>query len=325
MKNKELLYLFIVLILLSFLSIRIGGGVSISFNDSLNILFKKGDPVKLNIFWNLRLPRTLLAILVGGNLSLAGSILQSYFHNPLAEPHIIGISAGSALGATLYFILSGGTWEIDPLITPWVSLIGAFFVLFILIFWSRRSLYNSQLILLGVSLNALFSSIISFLLFSNQKIFHGVYFWLMGGFNGKGWKHLEILFIYSLIAVPWTFIWRKKFNLLNLSEEEAYSLGLSLRSYQRWFLFLISLLIAPSTAVSGIIGFVGLISPHIMRLWKTADFNWLIPASYLGGGILLLFSDILARTIIYPSEIPIGIITSFLGVPFFIFLLKKEK
>ncbi|MCX7846101.1 MAG: iron ABC transporter permease [Dictyoglomaceae bacterium] len=324
MHYKELAILFVVLIFLIILSLMVGE-VSLNISDIKNIILGKGEFVKRNIFWNLRLPRTFLAIFVGGNLAIAGSILQSYFHNPLAEPHIIGISSGSALGATIYFILSGGTWEIDPLVTPWISLFGAFTVLFILILWSRKSLYNSSLILLGVSLNALFSSLISFLLFKNQKIFQGVYFWILGGFNAKGWQHLKILFIYSLISIPWAYLWRKKFNLLNLTEEEAYSLGLSIRKYQKYFLILISLLIAPSVSVSGIIGFVGLIAPHIMRLWKTSDFQWLIPSSFLFGGILLLFSDILARTAFYPTELPIGIITSFLGVPFFIFLLRKEQ
>lgn len=324
MYYKELIILFVILIFFIFLSLMVGE-VSLNIFDLKDIILGKTEFVKSNIFWNLRLPRTLLAFLVGGNLAIAGSILQSYFHNPLAEPHIIGISSGSALGATIYFILSGGTWEIDPLITPWISLFGALIVLFILILWSRKSLYNSSLILLGVSLNAFLSSLISLLLFKNQKIFQGVYFWILGGFNGKGWQHLKILLIYSFISLPWTYFWRKKFNLLNLTEEEAYSLGLSLRKYQKYFLILISLLIAPSVSVSGIIGFVGLVAPHIMRLWKTSDFQWLIPSSFLCGGFLLLFSDILARTILYPAELPIGIITSFLGVPFFIFLLRKEK
>ncbi len=324
MGYKELILLLFFLILFLFLSLIIGE-IYLDFEDISNIMSGGGEFIKKNIFWNLRLPRTLLVFLVGGNLAVAGSILQSYFHNPLAEPHIIGISAGSALGATIYFIFSGGTWEIDPLITPWVSLLGALIVLLILILWSRKSLYNSSLILLGVSLNAFLSSLISFLLFKNQKIFQGVYFWILGGFNGKGWQHLKILFIYSLISIPWAFFWRKKFNLLSLTEEEAYSLGLSIRKYQKYFLILISLLIAPSVSVSGIIGFVGLIAPHIMRLWKTSDFQWLIPSSFLFGGIILLFSDILARTLLSPTEIPIGIITSFLGAPFFIFLLIREK
>ncbi|MCX7942572.1 MAG: iron ABC transporter permease [Dictyoglomaceae bacterium] len=324
MHYKELAILFVILIFFITLSLMVGE-ISLNIIDIKNAFIGKGEFIKKNILWNLRLPRTLLALLVGGNLAIAGSILQSYFHNPLAEPHIIGISAGSALGATIYFIFSGGTWEIDPLITPWISILGAFIVLFILILWNRKSLYNSSLILLGVSLNALLSSLISFLLFKNQKIFQGVYFWILGGFNGKGWQHLKILFTYSLISLPWAYLWRKRFNLLNLTEEEAYSLGLSIRKYQKYFLILISLLIAPSVSVSGIIGFVGLIAPHIMRLWKTSDFQWLIPSSFLFGGILLLLSDILARTVLYPAEIPIGIITSFLGVPFFIFLLRKEE
>jgi|YelNatPaOPRAMG01_1025707.scaffolds.fasta_scaffold00033_48 iron complex transport system permease protein len=324
MYYKELFILFIILIISFLFSLKIGE-IPLNIKEIINIILGKGDFLKFNILINLRLPRSLLAILVGGNLSIAGSILQGYFHNPLAEPHVIGISSGAALGATLYFILSGGTWEIDPLITPWISLLGAFFVLIILILWVRKFFYNSYLILLGVSINAFLSSIISFLLFWNQKVFQGVYFWILGGFNGKSWKHFEILFFYSLISIPWAFLWRKKFNILSLTEEEAYSLGLSLRDHQKWFLLLLSLLIAPSVAVSGIIGFVGLISPHIMRLWKTSDYQWLIPASFLSGSIILLLSDILARSILSPSEVPIGIITSLLGVPFFIFLLKRGK
>jgi len=307
-RRKELLLLILILILVFFVSIWTGGGIS-----------------NTNIFWNLRLPRSLLVILVGGNLAIAGAILQGYFHNFLAEPHIIGISSGAALGATIYFILAGGTWEIDPLLTPWMSLLGAFFVLIILVFWNKKFKLNSQLILLGVSLNALLSSIISFLLFWNQKVFQGIYFWILGGFNGKGWRHLEITFFYSLIAIPWAFIWRDKFNILSLSEEEAYSLGLDVRKYETYLLILISLLIAPSVATSGIIGFIGLISPHIMRLWKTSDYKWLIPSSFLAGAIILTISDIVARNIFYPSELPIGIITSFLGVPFFIYLLMRSK
>ncbi|ACI18614.1 FecCD family ABC transporter permease [Dictyoglomus thermophilum] len=283
------------------------------------------EEVRGKIIRNIRIPRTLLSIFVGGNLSLAGAILQSFFHNPLAEPHVIGLSSGALLGATLYFILSGSTWDIDPLITPWFAIAGSLIALILLIILNRKFQSSYTLILLGVSLNSLLSSIIALIMFLKQKTFQGVYFWLLGGFNGKTWDHFYLLISYSILGIIWAFIWRNKFNLLFLSEEEIYSLGFSLRKYQPLIIILLSLLISPSVAVSGSIGFVGLIAPHLMRTWETANYKWLIPSSFLAGANLLLASDILSRILFYPTEIPVGIITSFLGVPFFVYLLLRKR
>ncbi len=286
---------------------------------------KLSDEVRGKIIWNIRLPRTLLSSLVGGNLGLAGAILQSLFHNPLAEPHIIGLSSGALLGATLYFILSGSTWDIDPLLTPWFAITGSIIVLILLIVLNKKFQSSYTLILLGISLNSLLSSTIALILFLKQKTFQGVYFWLLGGFNGKTWNHFYLLVSYSIIGILWAFLWRNKFNLLFLSEEEMYSLGFSLRKYQPLIIILLSFLISPSVAVSGSIGFVGLIAPHLMRVWETSDYKWLVSSSFLAGANLLLASDILSRILFYPTEIPVGIITSFLGVPFFVYLLIRKK
>ncbi|ACK42705.1 MULTISPECIES: FecCD family ABC transporter permease [Dictyoglomus] len=302
-----------VLIILTFLSVYVGG------------VKKLSDEVRGKIIWNIRLPRTLLSTLVGGNLGLAGAILQSLFHNPLAEPHIIGLSSGALLGATLYFILSGSTWDIDPLLTPLFAITGSVIVLILLILLNKKFQSSYTLILLGISLNSLLSSVIALILFLKQKTFQGVYFWLLGGFNGKTWNHFCLLASYSNIGILWAFLWRNKFNLLFLSEEEMYSLGFSLRKYQPLIIILLSFLISPSVAVSGSIGFVGLIAPHLMRVWETSDYKWLIPSSFLAGANLLLASDILSRILFYPTEIPVGIITSFLGVPFFMYLLIRKK
>jgi len=321
--NKKLVLLLLCLICLSIFSINVGS-FRVSILDIPHLLHDKTDSRGI-ILWDIRIPRTLLAILVGGNLGIAGAILQSLFHNPLAEPHVIGLSSGALLGATLYFLLAGSTWDIDPLFTPWISMLGALLVLTILILFNRKFSSSTTIILLGVSINSLLSSVVALLLFLKQKTFQGIYFWLMGGFNGKGWTHFAILFVYSLIGIPWALMWRRKFNLLFLSEEEIYSLGLTLKKYQPIILILLSFLIAPSVAVSGAIGFVGLIAPHMMRVWETPDYTWLIPSSFLSGAILLLSSDILARMLFYPTEIPVGIITSFFGIPFFIYLLVKKK
>lgn len=316
MKSK-LVALLIVLLLLILLSIYIK--LEAPFSKSLDL-----EDVRGKIIWNIRVPRTLLAIIVGGNLGLAGAILQSFFHNPLAEPHVIGLSSGALLGATLYFIFSGSTWDIDPFLTPWLAIAGAFVVLLILLLLNRKFQSSYTLILLGVSLNSLLSSIIALILFLKQKTFQGVYSWLLGGFNGKTWEHFYLLISYSIIGIIWAFMWKRKFNLFFLSEEEIYSLGMSLKKYQPLTIILLSLLIAPSVAVSGSIGFVGLIAPHLMRTWETSDYRWMIPSSYLAGASLLLASDILARSVFYPTEIPVGVITSFLGVPFFVYLLIKK-
>jgi iron complex transport system permease protein len=307
--------LFLLLLILIFLSI-----ISVKIVD-----IEGNNEVRGVIIYNIRLPRTLLSIFVGGNLGIAGAILQSLFHNPLAEPHIIGLSSGALLGTTIYFLMAGSTWDIDPLFTPWSAILGSLFVLFLLLTFNQKFQSSNTLILLGVSLNSLLSSFTSLLLFLKQKTFQGVYFWILGGFNGKSWNHFYIMLFYSLIGIPWAFLWRKKFNILFLSEEEIYSLGISLKKIQPLIIILLTFLIAPSVAVSGMIGFVGLISPHLMRVWETADYKWLIPSSYLAGSILLLSSDILSRVLFYPTEIPVGIITSFLGVPFFIYLLIKRQ
>lgn len=285
------------------------------------------DPRHRLILEQIRLPRVLLAALVGGALALCGAVMQGLFRNPLADPYLLGIASGATAGAALTIALHLDIyyWGVVP--------VGAFLggVLAVAIVyrvaqtrWAR--LDNYALILSGVALAALFSAVTSFLLFYAGAAHDArrLIFWILGGLGGAQWFYVVGLLGTLLVVGAALLLFARDLNALALGEEMAAHLGIEPRHLRKVLLFAVTLLTAVAVAVSGTIGFVGLIVPHILRLIVGPDHRLLLPVSALGGAVLLTLCDAVARTVLAPAELPIGIITALLGAPFFLFLLRRR-
>jgi len=285
----------------------------------------KSDDNYFTIVTQIRLPRIIIAMIVGMALSTAGAIVQGLFRNPMAEPGIIGISSGAGLGAIVAIALRMNL--INIVFLPLLAFIGALIASFTVYFLSTRNgktpiLY---LILVGLSVSTFMSSISSIILSNiNQYQVSEYIFWIMGGLDGRSWWHVKVSFIPIIILLIIFSFYAKRMNILTLGEEESIALGLNPEHLKRVLLVLVSLITGISVAVSGAISFVGLIVPHIMRLIIGPDYRKLIFSSMIGGGIFLIVGDTIARSMFSPIEIKVGIVTSILGAPFFLYLLKTK-
>lgn len=280
-----------------------------------------------DIILGLRLPRALLAYLVGACLSLSGAILQGYFRNPLADPFILGASSGASLGAVLSlqlglaFNLAGlSAQSLLALLTSLLLVSGVY-----LISERRRFQTNESLLLTGIAAGALASALTSFLLFRRADAYEQAVFWLLGSFSLADWQQVWLILAALVLAVLISQYLARDMNLLSLGDETARSLGCPVRSVRRVFLLLATLLASFSVSVAGIIGFVGLIVPHAVRLIVGPDHRQLFLHSALAGGLFLLVSDLLARLVLAPSELPVGVVTAAFGAPFFIYLLNRPR
>ena len=274
-----------------------------------------------------RLPRVALALVVGSALALAGAIFQGLFKNPMADPHIIGASAGAGLGATLAISLGLSlNWNGLGAI-PLLASAGAF-VTVILVYNLARSggtVPIPNLLLAGVALSSLLSALISLLIYLGQDQMHTIVFWLMGGLSGRNWNHVLFALPYLLVGASVSVYYARDLNLMLLGEESAHNLGVEVERVKAIFLVMASILTGVAVAASGMIGFVGLIVPHVARILVGPDHRTLVPVSILAGAILLLCADILARTILAPVELPLGVVTALFGAPFFIILLRRYR
>lgn len=285
------------------------------------------SPTQETIIIAVRLPRVLLALLVGVGLALAGAIFQSLFRNPMADPGIIGSSQGAALGATIafYFGIKAGWGSLSAV--QLFAFCGAFLAVFLVYFIARAGgrVSIAYLLLVGFAISSFLASIVSLLLVMSEDRMHNIFFWLMGGLGTGNWDAVLAVFPFVAVGGAMSVFFARDLNLLMLGEERATQLGLEARRFQ-WVMFgAASLVVGAAVSVSGIIGFVGLMTPHIVRLLTGPDHRYLIPGSLLGGGLFLVLADTLARTLIAPNELPVGIVTAFFGAPFFIYLLKKRR
>lgn len=319
--------LFIVL-LISFVISLSAGSVSLSFSEILNI-FSSGDELNKKIILDIRLPRILNAMLVGASLSCSGIILQSMLRNNLAEPGLLGISAGAGLGAILIFILPFSLPFI--LITP-VSFLFALVTTFIIFKFAKGLggkfagfISTDKIILTGIAVSALISSLNGFLLLISGSSMTQIIYWLNGGFSGRGWNEFYSGFFFILAGLMGSLFISKDLNVMNLGEELSVSLGLNLKRFQKLSIIFSSLLAASAVSIAGIISFVGLIVPNLARLLIGEDYRYAVPCSIILGAIFLLLSDTIARTVISPAEIPVGIVTSFIGAPVFVWLIMRKR
>ena len=277
------------------------------------------------IILQIRLPRIILGVLVGAALGVAGTTMQGLFKNPMADPYIIGISSGAALGAV--FTIAFGLSIFGMYTIPLMAFAGATAAIFLVynIASVRRKLPVSTLLLAGIAVTLFLSAIISLMMYTSGEELHGIVFWLMGGLWGRNWNHVLMAFPFIFLGAIIIYIFARDLNVMLLGEEPAQHLGIEVETLKKIILLSASLITAAAVSVSGIIGFVGLIIPHAMRILVGPDHRILLPSSALVGGIFLVWADTLARTIIAPIELPVGIITALFGAPFFIYLLRTRK
>mgnify|MGYP000928635954 CR=1 FL=1 len=333
-QKRRLLLLFLAILVVCMLLAVGVGTITIPPRQTVQIIWSALSGSDLTqfgagstILLNLRLPRVLLAALVGAALAAAGTAFQAFFCNPLADPYIVGVSAGAALGATIVLGFQLAIFGSQAVAVTVSSFTGAVAVSY-LVYWiaQRRAGFSSLVLLLaGMAVSAFLSAVISLLMVIKSKNLSETVFWLMGGLAGRGWREVGLAF--PLVTIGFLALWKlsKELNLLLLSTEEAQSLGLDVQSTRRKVLALGSLLAAAAVSVSGLIGFVGLIVPHLVRLILGPDHRYLLPGSLLFGSILLVLADLVARTVAAPLELPVGAITSLCGGPFFLYLLVQAK
>ena len=279
------------------------------------------DETKRQILENIRLPRTIVAMLVGVNLSLSGAILQAVMKNPLADPHIIGISSGAGLfGIFVMMIFS----DAGALMTP-AAFVGALLAaaLIYLLAW-KDGIRPIRVILAGVAVSAFLGAGISALLIFFSDRVHGALMWMVGGLSARSWQHVEILLPYSIVGTLITFFSARHMNVLQLGDEVALGLGLRVNLVRTILTATAALLAASAVCVVGLLGFVGLIVPHTARLILGSDYKILLPGAALLGAAVVEISDTFARTIFAPTELPVGILMAMLGAPFFLYLLRRE-
>ena len=282
---------------------------------------------QLAIIGNIRLPRILLAFVVGFGLSVVGVAMQGMLKNPMADPFIVGTSSGAAFGAAIAIVLKLNKTYGGMGIISLFAFLGA--LLATSIVYSLAKIKNkvpvTTLLLAGVATGQFFTAIMSLLMVISSKDVSSIIFWTMGSFSARGWNQLQLVILPVLIGSSLIYIFSKDLNVMLLGETTAKNTGVSVEGVKRFILIISAFMTAVVVSVSGIIGFIGLIIPHIVRMLVGPDHRVLIPCSGLLGGIFLILADTLARTIIAPTEIPVGIITALAGGPFFIYLLRKNK
>jgi len=326
MKKPVLLVALLALLALALGVSLLIGPAPTSVRDLWNFLFL-GDKTFATIFLDLRLCRAILAFLVGACLSLSGAILQGYFQNPLADPFVVGVSSGASFGAVLCLALGFQSVVFGvPVQSLFAFATGFGLVIAVYLLSQRKTVFKVETLLLtGISAGALASSLTSFLLFLRSDSFEQAVFWLLGSVQLADWRQVITIapqFLACLFLAHWL---AKDMNLLVFGDEAARSLGSPVERVRKVYLAAATLLAAVSVSVAGVIGFVGLVVPHGVRLLIGPDHRYLFALSSLAGGVFLVACDLLARTLLSPTELPIGIITAALGAPIFIYLLHKRN
>lgn len=331
-RNLTFIILGLLLGLLAFLSASYGA-VHISYTEIINALqhFNDSESLALNerIFLTIRLPRTLLAIIVGAALAVGGVLVQGLFRNPIVEPGLIGISGGAAFGSAIYFVLGTSLdFEVGNIGLPFMAVLGSVFAIFCVLIITGNSKRQKQIILLllsGIAINALCMSGVGFMSYiARDPQARSITFWGLGTLSSASMKSVFVTAPLVLIGILYSIRLSKSLNALMLGENEASYLGINTKQLKFQVIAIIILIVSTCTAFVGVISFVGLVVPHLMRLLGGSNNKWLIQSSAIAGGILLLASDLIARLLLAPAELPLGIVTSLIGVPIFIILLKKK-
>jgi iron complex transport system permease protein len=286
-------------------------------------------PREWTIIWDIRMPRVVLAALVGSMLSLSGASYQGVFRNPLVDPYLLGVAAGAGLGATLVFTLNrtgSSTWIIDPL--PLSAFAGGMLAVFVTYvvgtaFGGQKS--ASTLVLAGVAVTALATAVQTFVLQRHTDVVRQVYSWILGRLSSATWGDVRLVLPYVVVSSAVLFLHRRLLDVMRVGDDEATALGASVNRVRIVVVIAATLGTSAVVAVSGLIGFVGIIVPHAVRLLAGASYRVIVPLSLLVGASFLIIADIPGRVLQNPSETPIGVVTAFLGAPFFLLLLRTRQ
>ncbi len=321
----------LLLLLVIFVSITVGS-VKVPLLRSIRILFQSmlglketGSDTERTIILSLRLPRAILAGLVGAGLSVSGAAFQALLRNPLADPYILGVSSGAAVGATVAILLGVGAFSFG---LPLASFLGALLTILVVFYFGRQDgkIHPHTLLLTGVITGSFLSALLMFFIsVSRREELHTILFWLMGDFSFSSARAILIIFPYISLGVVLLYLRSRHLNLILSGEESAVQLGVEVEKLKLMSYLSASLIAAASVSVCGLIGFVGLIIPHSVRLIFGPDHRLLIPSAALFGASFLIASDTLARALLAPIELPVGVITAAFGGPFFIYLLRTRK
>lgn len=332
---------FLLLLIILFVSLLVSvtiGQADISISDVYKVIgyklfhidaFQEFDSGAVSdIVWLIRLPRTLLAIAVGAGLSVCGLVMQAVVKNPLADPFILGISSGASLGATLAIMLGIGTF-LGGNATGIMAFIGALIIAFAVMFLANLGGHATsiKLLLAGTALSSICSAFSSFVIYisNNKEATKEITFWLMGSLAGANWNKISVIIPLVILAVLFFTTQYRTLNLMLLGDETAITLGTNLHHSRHLFLIISAIIVGFAVYSSGMIGFVGLIIPHVVRMLFGSDHKKLIPLSAVTGAIFLIWADVLCRSLLDKSELPIGVLISMIGAPCFIVLMIKKS
>lgn len=337
-KKKQVISIFtliILLVIVVIVSLHVGtikvpvwGGLQ-SIADAMDLPIHWAEPLEPEqeaVLWYIRMPRILVGLMVGASLALAGAVMQGIFANPLADPGIMGVSAGASLGAVIAIAL--GLTSMGMFYMPLFAFVGAFIAVSVTILMTMRSgrVETATLLLAGVAISMLFGAFTSGILtFMNEYRLREFLFWMVGGLDFRRWEHVLLAVGPFTVGTLILLTMGRQLNVLVLGDTEAKALGVPVMLYRIIFLFLASFITATAVCVSGSIGFVGLIIPHIVRILVGPDHRILLPVSALAGAFFLIFCDMLGRIIAAPAEIRVGIMTAVLGAPYFLYLLRRVR
>lgn len=326
MKKK---YAAAYLVSVAVLIVSIWCGISIgSVSIPISTLWDDSEPTAYTILWNIRMPRVLLAALVGASLAIAGAAFQGLLKNPLADPYTLGISSGASVGAVFTIFFSVSLPLIGAFTLPFFSMVGALITLVVVLTFARivdRTLKMETLILTGVIFSSFLSACISLMIALTGEELRSIMGWLLGSVSMRGWTHIKLILPFVVIGGFVLWLKRRELNALVYGEERAKYLGVDVRKSKMLILIAGSILTGAAVSVSGTIGFVGLVIPHMVRLIIGPDHRHLLTISFLNGASLLVICDLVSRTIIAPTELPIGVITSFIGAPVFAYIFYKQR
>lgn len=322
--------MFLVLLALCVISLAVGS-VRIAPSHIINALINafSGNlslsPEEELILFSVRLPRIIFAGIVGASLALGGVVFQAILRNPLADPYILGISGGAALGAIIGIVIGAGSFYLGIPLLAFLGALITVLLVFVVARGARGPLQDNTLLLSGVVVNAFFSAaILFFLSVVNSMELHSITFWLMGDLSRASVREISLTGFCLVVGFILLYEQALKLNLIVQGEDTAMHLGVNVERTKQWLLVVTSLMIAVAVSMAGIIGFVGIMVPHFMRLIFGSDHRLLLPVSALFGASFLIVADTVARVALAPSELPVGVVTALCGAPYFIFLLKRR-
>lgn len=308
------------------LSIMVGS-VQLSPAEIWQAIKSGGETTSGTILFSLRLPRTILIAMVGAALACSGTAYQGLFRNPLADPYLIGVASGAGLGAVAAMSINWPYTTLGLMAVPLAAFLFGMLTVIVVYSLARvgKALPASNLILAGVAVSSFATALTSFLMLRADGELRRALAWLLGGATMSGWKPVAALLPYWLVGLGILLTLGHALNVLQFGDEQAQQLGLPVNRVRRLVIVAASLATAAAVSFAGIIGFVGLIVPHILRLMIGPDYRRLLPLSLLGGAVLLLAADVLARVLIAPQELPVGIVTALAGAPFFLWILRRSR